>query len=61
MTISGILAILHDRDALGIYKIYEDIATTPINARGMYYNTFWHEKQLWFNDLSENFIYFTLN
>ena len=61
VTTSGIVAILHDRDALGIYKIYEDIATTPINARGMYYNTFWHEKQLWFNDLSENFVYFTLN
>lgn len=61
VTTSGIVAILHDRYALGIYKIYEDIATTPINARGMYYNTFWHEKQLWFNDLSENFVYFTLN
>lgn len=59
--IDNIVAILHDRDALGIYKISEDVATTPVNARGMYYNTFWHEKQLWFNDMSENFVMFTLN
>ena len=32
-----------------------------INAAGGYTNTFWHEKQLWFNDLSENFVMFTLN
>lgn len=59
--VSNVVAILHDKDACGIYKKEEEVATTPINARGMYYNTFWHEKQLWFNDLSENFVYFTLN
>lgn len=57
---SGIVAVLHDRDALGIYQIDEDILTTPVNAAGRYYNTYWHERQLWFNDLSENFVYFTL-
>ena len=59
--LDNIVAVLHDRDALGIYKINEDVATTPINARGLYYNTFWHERQLWFNDMSENFTFFTLN
>lgn len=61
VSITNLVAILHDKEACGIYKLNEDVATTPINARGMYYNTFWHEKQLWFNDLSENFVYFTLN
>ena len=60
-TVQNIIAVIHDRDALGMYRKDEIIATTPINAGGLYYNQFWHEKQLWFNDLSENFVYFTLN
>ncbi len=60
-TVDNLIAILHDRDALGIYKHSEYTLTSPMNALGSYYNTFWHEKQMWFNDLSENFVYFTLN
>ena len=56
-----IVAVLHDRDALGIYKRDEDVLTTPVNAKGLYYNTFYHQIELWFNDTSENFVYFTLN
>lgn len=58
---NNIVALLHDRDAMGIYKIDEDVLTTPVNAAGGYYNTYWHEKQLRFVDLSENFVAFTLN
>lgn len=60
-TVTNVVAIVHDRDALGMYKIEEDILTTPVNASGRYYNTYWHENQLWFNDLTENFAVFTLN
>lgn len=60
-TINNVAAVIYDRDALGIYKKDERVATTPINAAGLYYNTFYHERQLWFNDLQENFIAFTLN
>lgn len=60
-SVSNIIAVVHDRDALGMYRKEETIATTPMNAAGLYYNQYWHEKQLWFNDLSENFVYFTLN
>ena len=60
-TVSNIVGVMHDRDALGIYQINETVATTPINAAGLYYNQYYHEKQLWFNDLSENFVIFTLN
>lgn len=56
-----IIGIIYDRDALGIYQQRERIATTPVNAKGLYYNQFWHERQLWFNDLSENFVVFTMN
>lgn len=58
---NNIVALLHDRDAMGVYKIDEDVLTTPVNAAGGYYNTYWHEKQLRFIDLSENFVAFTLN
>lgn len=56
-----IVGVLYDRDALGMYKRDEDVMTTPVNARGLYYNTFYHQMELWFNDTSENFVYFTLN
>lgn len=56
-----IVGVLFDRDALGMYKKDEDVLTTPVNAKGMYYNTFYHQLELWFNDTSENFVYFTLN
>lgn len=59
--VDNVIAIAHDRDALGIYQIDERIATTPINAKGLYYTTYNHQRQLWFNDLSENFVVFTLN
>lgn len=61
ITKSNIVAVLFDVEALGMYRRDEDVLTTPVNAKGLYYNTFYHLKQLWFNDLSENFVYFTLN
>ena len=58
---NNVVAILYDRDAMGVYKIDEEIATSPVNAAGLYYNQYWHEKQLRFIDLSENGVIFTLN
>ena len=59
--LKNIVGFLFDRDALGTYRHEEEVLTTPVNARGRYVNTFWHENQMWFNDLSENGIVFTLN
>lgn len=59
--INYIIGCAYDRDAMGIYKLQEDVLTSPVNAAGMYYNTYWHEKQLWFNDLSEQFTLFTIS
>lgn len=61
VTIQNVVGVLYDRDALGIYKRDEDVLTTPVNAKGLYYNTFYHQIELWFNDTSENFVFFTLN
>lgn len=57
---SGILAILYDRDALGLYKKDSWNSTTPFNSAGGYYNTYYHHKELYFNDLSENFVVFVI-
>lgn len=60
-TLSNIVAFIHDRDALGTYRKDIEIATTPLNARGLYTNQFWHMNDLYFNDISENGVIFTLN
>lgn len=60
-TVNNVVGFIHDRDALGTYRKEQKVLTTPVNARGDYTNTFWHEEQMWFNDLSENALVFTLN
>lgn len=57
----NIIAVIHDRDALGTYRKERKVLTTPVNAAGDYVNTFWHEEQMWFIDRSENELVFTLN
>lgn len=59
--LSNIVAFVHDRDALGTYRREEEVLTTPVNARGRYYNTYYHIDNLYFNDTSENGVVFTLN
>lgn len=59
-TVESVVAIIHDRDACGVYKMDEDVLTTPVNAAGSYYNVFHHLKQLRFLDKSESFVIFLL-
>ena len=59
--LNNIIAVIFDRDALGTYRKERDVLNSPMNARGRYFNVFYHERQLWFNDMSENGIVFTLN
>lgn len=61
VTKNNVVAVLCDYDAFGTFRNNQKVATTPMNARALYYNTFWHERQLWFNDLSENCLLFTLD
>lgn len=60
-TIENIVGAIFDRFALGTFCSEEDTLTTPVNARGRYYNTFYFLEALFYNDMSENFVYFTLN
>lgn len=60
-SLTNVVAFIHDRDALGTYRKEEEALTTPLNSVGRYYNTDWHVDNLYFNDMSENGVYFTLN
>lgn len=60
-TLENIVGFIHDRDALGTYRKEVEVATTPLNARGLYTNQFWHMNDLYFNDVTENGVIFTLN
>ena len=58
--IDGLVAMMFDTDAVGTYKEETETLNTPINAAARYWNTYWHAEKLWFNDLSENCIIYTL-
>lgn len=58
---NNIVGCIVDYDAFGTFRQMKRVATTPVNARALYYNTYWHERQMWFNDLGENAVVFTLN
>ncbi len=60
-TINNVVAIVHDRDAIGIYQEFERTLTSGVNARGAYFNTFYHAMSNRLVDRSENLVYFTLD
>ena len=55
-----VLGVLYDRQSFGWTNIFEQTATTPINARGLYYNTFYHSQSKPWNDLTENGIVYII-
>lgn len=59
--VDNVVGILMDKDSAGSYKQNEWTSTTPVNSAGGYFNTYYHYKQLWFNDLGYNAVIFTLN
>lgn len=48
-----LIGIMFDQAAMGTFRQEDEVLTTPVNARARYYNTFWHERQLWYNDMDE--------
>lgn len=61
VAINNLVAVIHDRDALGIYQEYQEVLTTPVNASGNYVNSFYHRRDGRLVDRSENLVYFTLD
>lgn len=51
---STVIGILFDDEAAGINMVSQWAQPTPFNARGGYYNQFWHETCRWYNDNTEN-------
>ena len=49
-----VIGILFDDEAAGINPVNQWAHPTPFNARGGYYNQFWHETTRWYNDNTEN-------
>lgn len=43
-TVSGIVGVMFDRDALGMASVLEENALTPFNATGRYWNDVYHNK-----------------
>lgn len=54
---SGILAVMFDREALGVSNL-ERRVTTHFNPKGEFYNNFFKMECGAFNDLNENFVVF---
>lgn len=54
---SGVLAIMFDRDALGVANI-DRYVTSAYNAKGDFTNNFYHYTQGMWNDGNENFVVF---
>lgn len=54
---SGILAVMFDREALGVSNLDRRV-TTQYNPRGEFYNNFFKFEAGYFNDTNENFVVF---
>ena len=54
VTVSNIIGVLFDEEALGITTQSTWTQATPMNARGGYYNIFYHFTQKLWNDFTEN-------
>lgn len=58
VNIPYVVGMLFDRDALVTAYHMEDVLTTPVNAAGNYYNTFYHWAKDYQDDLTENTVIF---
>lgn len=58
---SVVAGVLWDREAMGINAHLESVDVTPRNARGRYYNTFYHYARRYYNDITENAVVFLLD
>ena len=54
----NLLGILFDEEAAGYTTVNEWAQPTPFNARGGYYNQFWHFTDRYWNDFTENAVVF---
>lgn len=60
-TMSKVVGILFDRDAVGINIKQENMETTPYNAYGRYWNVYRHNDSRYYNDFTEKGVVFVLD
>lgn len=60
VTISNVFGVLFDEEAAGYTTVNEWSQPSPFNARGGYYNQFWHFTDRYWNDFTENAVIFYL-
>lgn len=58
---STVVGVVFDDEAIGITNVNQWSQATPFNARGGYYNQYWHETRRWWNDNTENVVVFCLD
>lgn len=56
--ISNVIGVLFDEEAAGYTTINQWSQPSPFNARGGYYNQFWHFTDRYWNDFTENAVIF---
>ena len=56
----NLLGILFDEEAAGYTTVNEWAQPSPFNAKGGYYNQFWHFTDRYWNDFTENAVMFYL-
>ena len=61
ITIAPLFGVIADRDALGYTVMNEVTATTGLNAKGLYYNVFFHFLDRYWVDLMEKAIIMVLD
>ena len=61
ITIAPLFGVIADRDALGYTVMNEVTATTPLNAKGLYYNIFFHFLDRYWIDLTEKAVIMVLD
>lgn len=54
VSIPYVLGLIYDKDAMGWTNIFKATVTSPLNVRGMYYNTVYHAQTKGFSDMTEN-------
>lgn len=57
-SLTNVLGVLFDEEAAGYTTVNEWSQPSPFNARGGYYNQFWHFTDRYWNDFTENAIVF---
>lgn len=61
VTLNNILGVIVDEETLGYTTVNQWSANSPFNARGGYYNMYWHFTDRYYNDYTENGIVLLLD